>query len=97
LTTLNESSAVAKRVTTISTQATADVSIDDGVFVAAENGSLRDITNGFEATVSADACDDDGGSEDQGSNRRQRAIQGADHRRDTQDQGKQHVVQDEDG
>lgn len=33
---------------------------DNGVFIAAASGTIRDITNGYEATVPADACDDDG-------------------------------------
>jgi hypothetical protein len=33
---------------------------DTGIFVTAVNGSIRDITDGFEATVPADACEDDG-------------------------------------
>jgi hypothetical protein len=33
---------------------------DTGIFVTVINGNLRDVANGFEASVPADACDDDG-------------------------------------
>lgn len=32
----------------------------NGVFIAAAHGTIRNITNGYEAAVPADACDDDG-------------------------------------